>query len=114
MKEWIGHFVAAAAITLVCMVAGNVGAMADPGMENCRKCLEEAQKRAAANLRSQLPAHIDEHTTLYSVFSAGTTLVYNYKVDFFKIGCEHRSVLIVNEKNFIQKCMWAEGYGIRD
>ena len=41
-----------------------------------------AQAAAASELRSQLPIRIDDATTLERVMSAGTTLVYQYRIDF--------------------------------
>lgn len=44
--------------------------------------VEMAQAAAANELRAQLPMRIDDLTTLERVMSAGTTLIYQYRVDF--------------------------------
>jgi hypothetical protein len=47
-----------------------------------RGAVEMAQAAVATELRSQLPIRIDDLTTLERVMSAGTTLIYQYRVDF--------------------------------
>jgi hypothetical protein len=47
-----------------------------------RGVVEMTQEAAAKELRGQLPMRIDDLTTLERVLSAGTALIYQYRVDF--------------------------------
>jgi hypothetical protein len=47
-----------------------------------RGAVEVAQEAAAQELRKQLPMRIDDLTTLERVMSAGTALIYQYRVEF--------------------------------
>jgi hypothetical protein len=47
-----------------------------------RGVVEMAQEAAAKELREQLPMRIDDLTTLERVMSAGSALIYQYRVDF--------------------------------
>jgi hypothetical protein len=42
--------------------------------------LEKAQEIAAADLRKQLPIELDEMTTLQTALSAGSSLIYIYRI----------------------------------
>lgn len=88
MKKSLIYVVSGSVVILAWALSGQIGEFVGRSAVNrfsegrSRGAIETAQAAAATELRSQLPIRVDDSTTLESVMSAGTTLVYQYRVDF--------------------------------
>jgi hypothetical protein len=105
MLKWVGYIALGIGGIVLWSMAGGIGkyvgrtAVQEYQQGKAAGAVEEAQAAAAKQLRKQLPMKVDKITTLESVASAGSLLIYNHTIDLIGSGIDRATFISMMKNN---------------
>lgn len=99
MLRWIGYIALGIGGIVLLGTVGGIGkyvgktAVQEYQQGKAAGVLEEVQAAVAKQLRKQLPMKMDKITTLQSVVSSGSLLIYNYTINLRESGIDHTTFI---------------------